>query len=196
MMVDEISSKLTKRFDSMEDISNDNSFQSRAGFYGSFLPIALSDIAGQGLGTTGGGTKLSADQSKSGGAVFDSGLMEVPFVLGWPGTLLYTTGIFMLMWRAFVASRSRLHDRFALCGVGVSIAIFMSMVMVNTLVSTSGMFFFIGVMMPVIGLRHARDVEYKSRKAKRAAMAAAATAASAVRTGAAPAAAVVAGRRA
>jgi hypothetical protein len=196
MLVDEISSKLTKRFDSMEDISNDNSFQSRAGFYGSFLPIALSDIAGQGLGTTGGGTKLSADLSKSGGAVFDSGLMEVPFVLGWPGTLLYTTGIFMLMWRAFLASRARLNDRFALCGVGVSIAIFMSMVMVNTLVSTSGMFFFIGVMMPVIGLRHARDAAHKLQKAKRAAMAAPATATNAARTSATPAVAVVAGRRA
>lgn len=165
MMVDEISSKLTKRFDSMSDISNDNSFQSRAGFYGSFLPIALSDIAGQGLGTTGGGTKLAADQAtKNGGAVFDSGLMEVPFVLGWPGTLLYTTGIFMLMWRAFIAGRARQHDRFALCGVGVAFAIFGSMVMVNTLVSTSGMFFFIGVMMPVIGLRYSRHLAYRTQK--------------------------------
>jgi hypothetical protein len=177
MMVDEISSKLTKRFDSLGDISQDNSFQSRAGFYGYFLPIALSDIAGQGLGATGNGAKLAADQeSKSGGAVFDSGLMEVPFVLGWPGTLLYTTGVFMLMWRAFLASRLRLHDRFALCGVGVSIAIFGQMVMVNTLVSTSGMFFFIGVLMPVIGLRYARHMSHKADREKRAAaMRAAAT---------------------
>ncbi|MGA7776942.1 MAG: hypothetical protein WCA85_04430 [Paraburkholderia sp.] len=179
MMVDEISSKLTKRFDTLGDISQDNSFQSRAGFYGAFLPIALSEIAGQGLGTTGNGTKLAADQAtQTAGVVFDSGLMEVPIVLGWPGTLLYTTGIFMLIWRAFLASRLRPHDRFALCGVGVSVAIFGQMIMVNTLVSTSGMFFFIGVMMPVIGLRYARHASYMADRA--AAKAAAASEAASV----------------
>jgi hypothetical protein len=172
MLVDEISSKLTKRFDSLGNISNDNSFQSRAGFYDSFLPIALSEIAGQGLGTTGNGTKLAADQAtQTSGVVFDSGLMEVPLVLGWPGTLLYTSGIFMLIWRAFLASRLRPHDRFALCGVGVAIAIFTMMVMVNTLTSVSGMFFFIGVMMPVIGLRYSRHVSQKSSQANKTAAA-------------------------
>lgn len=172
MMIDEISSKLGKRFDSIGDISNDNSFQSRAGFYGYFLPIALSNIAGQGLGTTGNGTKLAEDKTvKSGGVVFDSGLMEVPLVLGWPGTLLYTTGIFMLMWRAFLASRARPHDRFAMCGFGVSIAIFAQMIMVNTLNSTPGMFFFIGAMMPVIGLRYARHATHRATKSAAAAAA-------------------------
>jgi O-Antigen ligase len=165
MMVDEISSKLIKRFDTIENISNDNSFQSRAGFYSYLLPLVMGNIAGQGLGTTGNGTKLAEDQAtKSGGVVFDSGVMEVALVLGWPGTLLYTSGIVMLIWRAFIASRARPHDRFAMCGVGASISIFASMIMVNTLVSTSGMFFFIGVMMPVIGLRYVRHAAHHSQK--------------------------------
>ena len=180
MMFDEISSKLAKRFDSIENISHDDSFQSRAGFYDAFLPIAISNIAGQGLGTTGNGTKLADDKAiKSGGVVFDSGLMEVPFVLGWPGTLLYASGIFMLMWRAFLASRLRPHDRFAICGVGVSIAIFAQMPMVNTLTSTPGMFFFIGVMMPVIGLRYARHTAHRANRAAAAATRGAAAASAA-----------------
>ncbi|MBN3757135.1 hypothetical protein G3N95_29630 [Paraburkholderia sp. Tr-20389] len=157
MMIDQVSENVLKRFNTVQDIGNDNSYQVRAQFYKEFLSVALTDIAGQGLGTTGLGTKLSDDDTTQLSVVFDSGLMEVPFVMGWPGTLLYASGIAILMWRAFLASRLRPHDRFAICGVGVAIAIFAMMVFVNTLTATSGMFFFIGVLMPVIGLRYARE---------------------------------------
>lgn len=158
LMIDEVSEPLMKRFDTIQNISEDNSYQVRAEFYKQFFMVALSDIAGQGLGTTGLGTKLSADDTQQLGVVFDSGVMEVPYVMGWPGTLLYVGGVVLLMWRAFLASRLRSKDRLAISGVGVSLAIFAMMVFVNTLTGLPGMFFFIGVIMPVISLRHARHL--------------------------------------
>jgi hypothetical protein len=158
MMVDQLSDTVLKRFQTFDNISSDNSYRARVMFYEWLLPALLDNIAGQGIGSTGGSTKLSSDNDASAAsAVFDSGLMEVPYVLGWPGTLLYSLGIAMLLWRAFKASRLLPNDRLAICGFGVSFSIFCMMVMVNTLVSFWGMLFFIGVMMPLIGLRYARE---------------------------------------
>jgi len=63
----------------------------------------------------------------------------------------------MLLWRSFKATLRLPHDRFAICGYGVSLAILAMMVMVNTLAGFSGMLFIIGVMMPLISLRYARE---------------------------------------
>ncbi|HZZ12111.1 MAG TPA: hypothetical protein VFE79_15595 [Paraburkholderia sp.] len=156
LMVDQISEPVMKRFSSMENLSEDNSFQSRSEFYKNFMTSAMSDIGGQGFGTVGLGSKLSDDKS----AVkvdFDSGVMEVPLVMGWPGALLYTTGLIVMIWRAFRASRLRPTDLLAMSGVGVAIAIFSMMILINTLTGVTGMFFFIGVTLPVISLRYARD---------------------------------------
>jgi O-antigen ligase len=158
MMLDQFSNAVAKRFQTLDDISHDNSYNSRLLFYQWFLPTALDNIAGQGLGSTGLGTKLSSDSTAAAnGAVFDSGVMEVPYVMGWPGTLLYVGGILTLLWRSFKATRKQPNDRFAICGFGVSVAILMMMLMVNTLVGFTGILFFIGVMMPCIGLRYSRS---------------------------------------
>ncbi|WP_147329513.1 hypothetical protein [Paraburkholderia sp. DHOC27] len=156
-MIDQVSDNIATRFSTIGNISQDNSYQVREEFYKTFLSVALTDIAGQGLGTTGQGTKLSADDSTQASVVFDSGLMEVPYVMGWPGTLLYATGVLTLIWRAFCASRLRNKDRFAICGVGVALGMFAMMIFVNTLTGFPGMFFFMGVILPVIALRYARE---------------------------------------
>ncbi|WP_025599782.1 O-antigen ligase family protein [Burkholderia sp. WSM2230] len=156
MMIDQVAEPVMRRFSTIQDIGEDNSYQARAEFYKTFLASALTDIAGQGLGSTGLGTKLSDDKAAAARVDFDSGLMEVPFVMGWPGTVLYTTGVLMLLWRAYRASRMHPTDLLANSGVGVAVAIFSMMVFVNTLTSVSGMFFFLGVTLPVISLRYAR----------------------------------------
>ena len=166
-MVDQISESIATRVNTIGNISQDNSYQVREEFYRQFLSVALTDIAGQGLGTTGQGTKLSADDSSPTSVVFDSGLMEVPYVMGWPGTLLYATGVMMLLWRAFCASRLRNKDRFAICGVGVALGMFAMMIFVNTLIGFPGMFFFMGVILPVIALRYAREGRTATAPSKR-----------------------------
>ncbi|WP_434106411.1 O-antigen ligase family protein [Paraburkholderia caffeinilytica] len=157
MMIDQVAEPVMQRLSSIQDLSQDNSYQARAEFYKSFMSSALTDIAGQGLGTTGLGSKLSDDTAAQANLNFDSGLMEVPYVMGWPGTLLYVTGIVMLLWRAYRASRQHPTDLLAISGVGVAVAIFSMMVFINTLTAVSGMFFFIGVTLPVISLRYARE---------------------------------------
>jgi hypothetical protein len=166
LMFDEISGPIVQRFDSMQNLGEDNSYRIRAEFYRSFLSVALTDISGQGLGTTGLGTKLAADDNDGAQAnvVFDSGLMEVPYVMGWPGTLLYVTGVVMLLWRAFWASLARGRDRFAISAVGVALAMLGMMVFVNTLTGLPGLFFFVGVLLPAIAQRHAREMQWLRRR--------------------------------
>lgn len=166
LMIDEISAPIMQRFDSMQHLGEDNSYRIRAEFYRSFLSVALTDISGQGLGTTGLGTKLAADDNDGTQAnvVFDSGLMEVPYVMGWPGTLLYVTGVVMLLWRAFWASLARGRDRFAISAVGVALAMLGMMVFVNTLTGLPGLFFFVGVLLPAIAQRHAREMQWLRRR--------------------------------
>ena len=57
------------------------------------------------MGATGASTKLSSDSGELGKyGSFDSGVMNVPFVLGWPGTLLYLSGVVMLFSRTLRAA--------------------------------------------------------------------------------------------
>lgn len=149
------SDQFASRLGTIQNLDQDNSFQMRVSMYSAFFARALSDVSGQGFGGTGVASKLSDDQADT-IMVFDSGLMEVPYVMGWPGTLLYVSGMFALLWRAFAASRKQSKDHFSASGVGVAIATMMMMVFANTLTGVTGMFFFIGVLMPVNGLRYAR----------------------------------------
>ena len=155
-MVDEISEKAMARLSTVTQLDNDYSYQVRTEIYKHFLSEMTTNIAGQGLGMTGLGSKLSGDGS-SNNVNFDSGLMEVPYVLGWPGTLLYTAGLLMLVLRTFVASFTRKSDRFAVAGAAAAFGVLAMMVFVNTLIGSGGMFFFIGVMLPVAGWRYARE---------------------------------------
>jgi hypothetical protein len=163
-MVDEISDKAMARFSTVTQLDNDYSYQVRTEIYNHFLSEMTTNIAGQGLGMTGLGSKLSGDGS-SNNVDFDSGLMEVPYVLGWPGTLLYAAGLLMLILRAFVASFARKSDRFAVAGTAAAFGVLAMMVFVNTLIGSGGMFFFIGVMLPVTGWRYAREIQQPARSA-------------------------------
>jgi hypothetical protein len=161
LMVDEITEKASARVATVTQLNQDDSYQTRTEIYKHFLAEMTTNIAGQGLGMTGLGSKLSSDNSSS-SVDFDSGLMEVPYVLGWPGTLLYAAGVVMLVLRAFVTSFSRKADRFAVAGTAAAFGILAMMVFVNTLVGGAGMLFFIGVMLPVAGRRYALEIQTRA----------------------------------
>jgi hypothetical protein len=156
LFFNEITDHFTKRLETVQNLNDDNSFQARADFYSGFLSTALTDITGQGFGTTGLASKLADNASQTIG-VFDSGLMEVPYEMGWPGSLLYVSGVFLALARAFTATRRNPEDRFGMSGVGSAFAVLAMMVFSNTLVSATGMFFFICVVMPVNALRYSRE---------------------------------------
>jgi hypothetical protein len=161
-MIDEVSKHFTSRLETVQNLGQDDSYQVRVGMYSSFMGRALTDISGQGFGTTGVASKLADTSNVI--AVFDSGVMEVPYTMGWPGSLLYVSGIVLLITRAFAASRARPHDRFGVSGVGIAVAIVAMMLFSNTLSGMTGMFFFIGVLMPVNGLRYVRETEAAARR--------------------------------
>ncbi|MDF3839484.1 O-antigen ligase family protein [Cupriavidus basilensis] len=155
----EFSGTVLTSMQSVADLQNDHSFQTRAEFYGNFLSVALNDISGQGFGSVGLATKLDSSTSQLGRyGVFDSGLMEVPFVLGWPGTLMYATGLLWLLGRAVRRGLTQKSNRVISAGVGVAIALLAMMVFDNSLNGFGGLLFQLGVMLPVIGHRYGRMV--------------------------------------
>jgi len=77
---------LTTRLATLTTLGSDDSMAVRLQFYQSFFIDAVAHPLGAGLGRTGVATRLSEDGSM---LHFDSGLMNVPFVLGWVGALTY-----------------------------------------------------------------------------------------------------------
>ncbi|CAB3778387.1 O-antigen ligase family protein [Pararobbsia alpina] len=157
MSIDKIAEPVLKRVQSIGDLGNDSSFADRSAFYANFLDTALTDIAGQGLGSTGAATKLDSGPRGSQMSVFDSGLMEIPFVLGWPGSLLFSGGVLWLLARAFVCACRIRKDRMASSGVGIGIGLLAMLISANMLTGLTGMFFYISVILPVIGRRAIRQ---------------------------------------
>jgi hypothetical protein len=109
------------------------------------------------MGSVGIGTKLDSATSQLGKfGVFDSGLMEIPFVMGWPGTLLYLTGLLWMIGRAMKRGLAMKSNRLLAAAVGTSIALVSMLVFSNTLNAFDGILFQLGVTLPVIGHRYAR----------------------------------------
>src|SRR5205823_11788541 len=79
-----IGAVIGQRLQSMGNVSQDVSFQARLSFYLNFGPVALSQLVGAGIGATGTATKLTTPGGDLGlFGNFDSGILEIPFVLGW-----------------------------------------------------------------------------------------------------------------
>ncbi len=76
---------------------------------------------------------------------FDSGVMAIPFVLGWPGALLYAGG---LVWLSFYALRRvKRPDLFAAASRGIVVAVLVQLVFANVATGVSGMvlWYFLGL---------------------------------------------------
>jgi hypothetical protein len=85
--------------------------------------------------------------------------------------------------RAFVSSFSRKNDRFAVAGTAAAFGILAMMVFLNTLVGGGGVFFFIGVMLPVAGRRYALEMQTRADQQVKAQARAAASAEAPARSG-------------
>jgi hypothetical protein len=98
------------------------------------------------MGATGTSTKLSNDGGQLGQyGNFDSGVMNIPFVLGWPGTLLYLSGILWLLVRALLASFRMRDDKFVSASISLGLAIVAMLVFTNSLVGTGGLLLFMSL---------------------------------------------------
>ncbi|PMS37459.1 hypothetical protein B0G57_11684 [Trinickia symbiotica] len=137
-----VAERLSARLQTVSNLDNDQSYAARNQFYATFAETAFTNVAGTGLGATGTSTKLS--QPGNGSQLgkygnFDSGVMNIPFVLGWPGTLLYLCGIGWLLARAIRASFSLGDDKFSSACLALACSVFAMLVFTNSFVSTGGL---------------------------------------------------------
>ncbi|HXZ08357.1 MAG TPA: glucose-6-phosphate isomerase [Paraburkholderia sp.] len=139
-----VAERMQTRLDTLVNLNDDTSYASRNEFYATFAKTAFTDVTGEGLGATGTSTRLSSDSGNDLGKYgnFDSGVMNVPFVLGWPGTLLYMSGILWVATRAVLASFTLREDKFAGACLSLGVAIFAMLVFTNSLVGTGGLLLF------------------------------------------------------
>ncbi|WP_133648821.1 glucose-6-phosphate isomerase [Paraburkholderia flava] len=158
-----VADRMQARLETLTNLSDDTSYAARNEFYASFAKTAFTDVSGEGLGATGTSTKLSNDGGELGKyGNFDSGVMNIPFVLGWPGTLLYMSGILWLLARALRASFRLRDDKFASACLSLSIAIFAMLVFTNSLVGTGGLLLFMSVFSILSAAHHQKLVRRRN----------------------------------
>ena len=149
---------IAKRFDTFTDLQEDDSFQLRQQFYLEFMSRALTDIVGEGIGSTSYVTKASNYGEIASGFTGDSGIMQVPFVLGWFGGVFYVGGVGALIAYAF---RGRVPSLDVFFGVSKAIVLMVlaEMVFENTLINVMGACFFTYLGMCIAARRYYRALQ-------------------------------------
>jgi hypothetical protein len=157
LTVGPVADRMATRLQTMTNLSNDSSYTARNEFYTAFAVTAFSDVTGEGFGATGTSTKLASSNgelSKYGS--FDSGVMNVPFVLGWPGALMYLSGVGLMLTRAFRASFSLRDDKYAQACLSLALSMIGILIFANTFVSTGGSLLFMSLYSILAARHHAR----------------------------------------
>ena len=145
-----------KRFETFYSMQEDDSFQQRRDFYSDFLSQAVTNVVGSGIGSTSYVTKLDNFGEISSGFYGDSGLMQVPFVLGWFGSFMYIGGVAALIRRAFTASVPS-NDRCFFVSKSIVLMLLAEMVFENTLINVMGACFWTFLGLCLAGRRHYAD---------------------------------------
>jgi hypothetical protein len=140
LQLDAVEQVVATRFSSLAAGVADHSLQERMQLYARFFNVAVSNVPGGGIGSTSLATKLSNNGILGSLGTIDSGILELLYAFGWPGTLLYGSGIALALLAA-MGSWHRSTDKFALAAVSVALALLAQMVFFNTLVGMVGMIF-------------------------------------------------------
>jgi hypothetical protein len=140
-----IADTIDARLQTIGTLQQDTSFVARLRFYSAFAPQAFSNLLGAGLGSTGVATKLSTGGELGQFGNFDSGIMAIPYVLGWPGGLLYAGGLVWLS--SYVLRGVKRPDLFAAASSGIVVAVLSQLVFANVATGVSGMvlWYFLGL---------------------------------------------------
>ncbi|MEJ8797796.1 glucose-6-phosphate isomerase [Trinickia caryophylli] len=161
-----VADRLQARLESISNLHDDHSYAERNKFYATFAETAFTNVAGTGLGATGTSTKLTQPGNQLGKyGNFDSGVMNIPFVLGWPGTLLYLSGIVWLLARAVRASFALKDDKFSSACLALALSVFVMLVFTNSLISTGGLLLYMSIASLIAGA-HWRQLQRRSARAR------------------------------
>jgi hypothetical protein len=121
MMFGPVSDKLNERVDSMTSLEQDGSFQARSDLYGQASTLILGNPLGNGLGKF----------------TFDSGIITIFYVLGWPGTALYIGGLLVLLFHAMRCTAAN-TDQFTVILTSIVVSYFILMGASNQLTGVKG----------------------------------------------------------
>jgi hypothetical protein len=101
VLLGSVAEKVTARFETMQQVDKDQSYGARLALYRDFILVSMTDVVGEGIGATGVATKLANGGKLGGFGDFDSGVLQIMYVLGWPGTILLVGGLCWLLTLAF-----------------------------------------------------------------------------------------------
>jgi hypothetical protein len=146
VVVGSVSDALAKRFATLSDIQNDESFQARQGLYEGFTATAVSEPIGVGFGGVGLAAKLVSGQA----ADFDSGVLLIPYQFGWAGTAIFVWAIGTLLLQVLRATK-RSTDRIGIAGGGLFIAMIIQNIFVSTFSSVLGLSLWVGLALALCG---------------------------------------------
>jgi hypothetical protein len=148
LLLEPVADRVAGRFETMQQIEGDESFRARLVLYSEFFLTASNNVVGEGIGSANSATKLADGGDVAEFRTIDSGILEVMFVLGWPGTLFYLGGLFWLLSEAFGGPAQR-QDLAVKAAGAVIIAILAMTTSYNTLIGVGGMVFwtFLGLML-------------------------------------------------
>jgi hypothetical protein len=148
LLLDPVADRVTARFETMQDLGEDESFRARLALYSEFFLASAGNVVGEGIGSANLATKLAGDGDLAEYRTIDSGVLEMMFVLGWPGTLLYLGGLCWLVGGAFGGHADR-HDLAVPAAGAVVVAILAMTVSHNTLIGVGGsvLWTFLGLML-------------------------------------------------
>jgi hypothetical protein len=134
-----IGERFMDRLSTFSDLEEDKSFVARSRLYGSLTEQALTNVWGTGTGAVGVATKLTTESSKVAFNI-DSGLLFVPYTMGWPGALLMLIALTMLMLRPpGVVDRD--NEAVVQASTAVCVALIAMMASYNSMYGVGGMLF-------------------------------------------------------
>ncbi len=136
VMYNPITERVQSRAETLSDLGEDGSFQARTNLYRYASATALTNPVGAGMGSVGKAAKASEGAAES----FESGVLAIPYVLGWPGTLFYGLGLILLCTQALKA-RAESTDQFAMISASIVFAFSGMMLLGNMLIDIKGVMY-------------------------------------------------------
>jgi len=149
LLHDTVSETVAPRVESLGNLGSDNSFTARSGLYSIAAINSLTEPVGRGFGSFG----RAANFNENAIASFDSGLMAIPFTLGWPGGVLYVFGwAWMVSW--IVRLRQEETDQFTVIATAIVMGMIAQMLFSNQLTGVIGMATWTFTALAVCGKRY------------------------------------------
>jgi hypothetical protein len=156
LMQNDIANQIAPRIESLSALDEDNSLRARSSLYSIASLNALTEPIGRGMGSFG----RAAEYTEDGIASFDSGVLAIPFTLGWPGGALY---VFALLWMCswVLPLTQQDTDQFTIITVAVVVAMIARLVLSNQLTGIFGLVIWTFLVLAVSSAQH-----YKAQRSE------------------------------